>query len=386
MTETTETQKSLRLGIGILAAAAAVALLYYGRAFFVTLVIASMIAFLLDPVVVVVMRLRLPRGLASFVVCSVGLALLYLAGVGLYTQAVQISDDLPAYGQRVNQLVDAAATRMDRIENSVYQSIVPKRLRDTVTTTTPDPSAAKGKRRKAGAPAAPPEPPPQPAVQEVHVQQEPTPLLLYVYEYLREYYSTLLMASFVPFLVYFLLSWRDHIRNRYLMLFDGEARTAAESAWTGIGAMVRAYVIGNFMLGVLLTISSGLLFAAGNVPYWLLVAPISGFLSLVPYIGLPLALAPPLIAVLPRANDPGTYLFLIISVSVLHLLALNLMYPKLVGARVHLNPLIVTIALMFWGMLWGGIGLLLAIPLTAALKAVCDHVAGLRPYGRLLGD
>jgi predicted PurR-regulated permease PerM len=220
----------------------------------------------------------------------------------------------------------------------------------------------------------------------VHVQQEPTPLIRYVYDYLREYYSTLLMASFVPFLVYFLLSWRDHMRSRYLLLFDGQGRRAAEDAWVGIGAMVRAYVIGNFMLGILLTLSSALLFAAVKVPYWLLIAPISGFLSLVPYIGLPLAVIPPLVAALPTTKEPAVYLYLIISVGVLHLLALNLMYPKLVGARVHLNPLVVTVALMFWGMLWGGIGLLLAIPLTAACKALCDHVASLRPYGRLLGD
>ena len=38
------------------------------------------------------------------------------------------------------------------------------------------------------------------------------------------------------------------------------------------------------------------------------------------------------------------------------------------------------------GLAVGGIGLVLAIPLTAALKAVCDNVASLRPYGRLLGD
>jgi predicted PurR-regulated permease PerM len=41
---------------------------------------------------------------------------------------------------------------------------------------------------------------------------------------------------------------------------------------------------------------------------------------------------------------------------------------------------------MFWGMLWGGIGLVLAIPLTAAIKAVCDNVAGFEAYGKLLGD
>ena len=218
------------------------------------------------------------------------------------------------------------------------------------------------------------------------MQQEPTPLIRYAYDYLREFYSTLLMASFVPFLVYFLLSWRDRLRSRYLLLFEGEGRHTAAYAWVGIGAMVRAYVIGNFMLGILLTICSALLFAAVKVPYWLLAAAISGFLSLVPYIGLPLAMIPPLVAALPATREPAIYVYLIVSVAVLHLLALNLMYPKLVGARVHLNPLVVTIALMFWGMLWGGIGLLLAIPLTAACKAVCDNVASLRPYGRLMGD
>jgi predicted PurR-regulated permease PerM len=41
---------------------------------------------------------------------------------------------------------------------------------------------------------------------------------------------------------------------------------------------------------------------------------------------------------------------------------------------------------MFWGTVWGGIGLILAIPVTAALKAVFDHVDNMQPYGRLLGD
>ncbi len=194
------------------------------------------------------------------------------------------------------------------------------------------------------------------------------------------------MASFVPFLVYFLLSWSEHLRTRFLLLFDGEDRAAAEHAWTGVGAMVRAYVIGNFMLGLLLSVASALLFASVKLPYWLVVGPMSGFLSLVPYIGLPLAMIPPMIAALPAGREPTLYLFLAASVALLHLFALNLLYPKFVGARVHLNPLVVTVALMFWGMLWGGIGLLLAIPLTAALKAVCDNVVSLRPYGRLLGD
>jgi predicted PurR-regulated permease PerM len=113
---------------------------------------------------------------------------------------------------------------------------------------------------------------------------------------------------------------------------------------------------------------------------------LSGFLSLIPYAGLPLAVLPPLFAALPVYPTLPPYILIGSTVAVLHLLALNLLYPKIVGARVHLNPLVVTIALMVWGMLWGAAGLMLAIPLTAAIKAVCDNVGGLRSYGRLLGD
>jgi len=381
----TVTQKSLQVGVGILALGAAITLLYYGRVFFITVIIASMIAFLLDPMVVFFMRLRLPRALASFVVCSIGLLFLYLGGLGLYMEGLSIMDDLPAYGQRINQLVDSAAARMERFENGIYQAVMPKRVQDQSPTAQSDsqdgPPASKGKRKKAD----PPPPPSTPLVQEVHIQAEPTPLFSYVYAYLREYYGTLLMASFVPFLVYFLLSWRDHLRSRYLFLFEDEHRHAASQAWSGVGDMVRAYVIGNFLLGILLSVASALLFASVSLPYWPVIAPVSGFLSLVPYMGLPLAMIPPMIAALP-AGTPPLFLFLAVSVAMLHLLALNLMYPKFVGARVHLNPLVVTVALMFWGMLWGAIGLVLAIPITAGFKAVCDHVDSLQPYGRLLGD
>ena len=64
----------------------------------------------------------------------------------------------------------------------------------------------------------------------------------------------------------------------------------------------------------------------------------------------------------------------------------NLLYPAVVGARVHLNPLVVTVALMFWGTLWGAVGLVLAIPVTAAIKAYLDNTESLKHYGRLLGD
>jgi predicted PurR-regulated permease PerM len=374
------------VGVGILAAAAAVALLYYGRVFFITVVIAAIIAFLLEPMVGFFMKLHFPRGLASFVVCSLSLMVLYFVGLGLYTEGVAMMDDLPAYSDRINELVDGASLRVEHFQENVYRTLVPRRFQDGAEqqpVAPAEPAPARGRGSAATKKKQPDQPQPIP---EVRVRPEPTPLFNYVYDYLRSFYNVLLMASFVPFLVYFILSWRDHLRGRLLAMLEGDTRYTVSKALDGVAEMVRAYVIGNFLLGLLLTIASATLFALVKLPYWIVVAPMSGFLSLAPYIGMPLALAPPLVAALPRGDAPALYLYLCASVAMLHLLALNLLYPKFVGSRVHLNPLVVTIALLFWGMLWGGIGLLLAIPLTAAIKAIFDNVGSLQHYGRLLGD
>jgi len=183
-----------------------------------------------------------------------------------------------------------------------------------------------------------------------------------------------------------MLSWRDHVYNAFVQLFEGQAQVVANKSLEGIAAMVRGFVVGNFALGLFLALISSLLFWVLKMPYPLLIGPLSGFLSMVPYVGLPLAMVPPLFSALPIYRTMPPYLLAGSCVAVLHLLALNLLYPKVVGSRVHLNPLVVTVALMMWGVLWGAVGLILAIPLTAAIKAVCDNVGSLQPYGRLLGD
>ena len=116
------------------------------------------------------------------------------------------------------------------------------------------------------------------------------------------------------------------------------------------------------------------------------IGPLSAFFSLVPYVGLPLSVVAPVLAALAIPNKFKVVLTVALITAALHLVTMNFLYPKIIGRRVRLNPLAVTVALMFWGLLWGGVGLILAIPITAAIKAVCDNVESLEPYGRMLGD
>lgn len=59
--------------------------------------------------------------------------------------------------------------------------------------------------------------------------------------------------------------------------------------------------------------------------------------------------------------------------------------PMLLSRAAELSAVAVFVAIAFWSWAWGVPGMLLAVPILMAAKAVCDHVDGLRPYGRLIG-
>jgi predicted PurR-regulated permease PerM len=359
-----------------------IAILYYGRVFFITSLAAVILAFILEPFVTLLVRIRFPRSLASFVVCTAALLLVYLIGLGAYSQMSGLLEELPKYSQRIGELVDNVTQKVESMEQRTYQLVVPAKQRQPAPPP-PPPQTTRRRRRTAPEPTVPAQPAPIP---EVRIHQESTPIKDFISARLGSFYQIVLMASFVPFLVYFMLSWHDHVQRSFLQFFQGEDRSAAARSIQGIADMVRAFVVGNSLLGILLAAVSSLAFWLIHLPYPLLVGPLSGFLSLVPYVGLPMAALPPLFVAITVFNNISGYLLVIAIVSVAHLLALNLLYPKFVGSRVHLNPLAVTFSLMLWGFLWDAAGLLLAIPLTAAFKAVCDNVKGLRQVGKFLGD
>ena len=72
----------------------------------------------------------MPRAVASFIVCSVALLALYLLGLGLYTQFSGFVQELPTFSQRMNELVDNVAARVDEVEKRTYQVVIPKRFQE----------------------------------------------------------------------------------------------------------------------------------------------------------------------------------------------------------------------------------------------------------------
>ena len=133
--------------------------------------------------------------------------------------------------------------------------------------------------------------------------------------------SELVLAlTFVPFLVFFMLSWQDHVRSASVMLFSMENRNTAYVMLGLIARMIRSFIVGNFIIGVFLSVCSIAVFGMMGLPYFYFLGVISGFLSLIPYLGVLLAIIPPLIADLGHLTT-ATFLIVVAVVLGLHLVA-----------------------------------------------------------------
>ncbi len=371
--------------LGIIAAAAVVGILYWARIVFITATVAVITALILEPFVSLLCKIRFPRGLASFVVCAFALLAVYFAGLATYNQISSAAAEVPAFKEHLADFIVRVSDRIQAVQDSSARILMPARKAPAPAPAPVMPPSVRKSRKTVV--TQPPNPAVLPGfIPEVRIHDDRNPLVDYVYGQLGTLYQFVLMASFVPLLVYFMLSWRDHVYRSFLRFFEGTDRVSAARSLQGIAGMARAFVVGNFMIGIIVAAVSCGIFALIRLPYAFLAGTLSGLLSLVPYAGLVLALLPPVMAALATGAPSTTLLIAALVAIALHLAAMNVLYPTLVGARVHLNPLIVTFSLMFWGFLWDAAGLVLAIPITAGIKAVCDNVAGLRKYGRFLGD
>jgi len=346
--ETTETRGKHHWSLTLLGMALVVMFAYYGESVLAVLFFAVLLSFMLSPVVQVLERFRLPRALAALISVVAFLAVLYGISAASYNQAIIFADNVPKYSQKIRSVLRP------------FQQDAEKLQRTGEAVGEPEPSN----------------------VVPVRQVQSWSEVLTHGAGTVTD---IVLAASFIPFLAYFLLTWQSHARSATVMLFPLHHRHTAFVTLGLIGKMLQSFIVGNLLIGLLISGASVAIFGLLHVPFFYFVGFLSGFLSLVPYLGIVLAMVPPILVGLGQL-EPGDLVIVVFCTVGLHLFALNVLYPKLLGSRLRLNPLAVTIALLFWGAVWGAIGLVLAIPITGAIKIVFDHVESMKPYADWLGE
>ncbi len=333
----------------IIAAGIVIAFCYWASTVLVTLLAAVLMAYFLDPLVTWLEDIHIPRALGSLLIVLLTLALLAGLGWTLIERFDQFGRDWPQYRAPLRSAVAAVDSRLKSLEMHVSE-ITP-------------PAAHVGR--------------------ELTIS-ESNPLRDALLGRLSSLYSFLFSVTFIPFLVFFMLAAKRQVWHATMELFPVDKRTQAKDTLADVTHVLRSYLAGTALVALLLVLASWGFFYVIGIDFPFLVALVSGLCNMVPYIGAVMSWLPPLLVGLKQFHSVGPFIGIFAMLTFFHIIAANLLVPALVGWRVRLNAMALTVSLLFWGWLWGAMGLILAIPITAVIKVICDHVDGWQPVGRWL--
>src|SRR6185312_6268522 len=294
--------------------AVVLAICYLAKLVLVTLLVSVLIAFMLEPIVSVLQRVRVPRSAGALIAVLVLLAVCWGASYFFYSRAVSFAHEMPRYSQKIRGMIGPFTQRTSDLKRTTEQ-ILPGET--------------------------------QQAKKAVPVRVESSGGSDFLTKNIGTVTEVVLTITFIPFLVYFMLSWQEHARTKSVQLFRPEHRTTAYVTLGQISLMMKSFIAGNFIIGVFMSVASMAVFGMLGLPYFYFLGVISGFLSLMPYLGVILAVIPPLAAGLGSVKDTGL-IIIVATVLTLHLFSMNVLYPKVIGKRLQLNPLLVTISLLLW--------------------------------------
>ncbi len=332
----------------VLAVSAAVAIFYYAAPILIPMAIAAATAYTLTPVVVFLKKIKIPHFLAVLIVMLILLGIGVVLTMILVSQLADLAGDLPNYQKAAfnffNKAKDWAGSYL-----SQFPGLFPD-IKDTKL----DPSYFAGAGK-------------------------------IIFKGIGSVTSLAFSGFLMFFLTYFMLSDYDLFVEKFRRLFGTDKQDATSTILNQINKQIRGFI--TVKVGV--TIGMSVIFTVGllimNVKYAYIWGPLAGVLNLIPYVGAIIGAIPPIaVAGITKgsivAMIPVALLFLIVQI-----LESNIITPKLTSDSVDLNPLAVLVSSIIWGYLWGGIGVIMAVPITAAVKVVCDNIESLEPIGVLLG-
>lgn len=197
-----------------------------------------------------------------------------------------------------------------------------------------------------------------------------------------------LLANVSLVLIYFmfLLYYKGHIKQFIIMLVGKNEQAPTTELLQSITNVSQQYILGLCKMIVCLWILYGIGFSVLGVKNAIFFAILCGVLEVVPYVGnLTGSLLTLVVAAIHGASAPTLFGIAAVYGSV-QLFQGWVLEPLILGAQVKINALFTIIALVVGELLWGIAGIVLAIPLTAMLKIICDHITVLKPYGFLMGE
>jgi predicted PurR-regulated permease PerM len=387
---------------------AVVAVLYFAREVLIPLAMAILVSFLLAPIVSRLQRWGFSRVPAVLTAVACASALVFVVAWIFIYQMLDLGEQLPTYKENIVKKIDTlqssfgpwfrrATETLDDLNSKLDQ---PQASGDKTQSNESAESSSTDSTNANTSGASTRENPVVPENASAENKKKPVPVSVVsgptsIPDMLTSYIGPLLApfgtAAVIAVLAIFILIEREDLRNRFIRLVgDRQLHTttdALDDASTRVSRYLLMLLIVNVSYGF--TVSLGLWLLGQvttpipNVVVWGLMATVLRF---IPYIGPWIAAILPIVLSLAISDGWMQPLLVIGLFIVLELLSNNVMEPLLYGSSTGISSFGIIISAVFWTWLWGGVGLVLATPLTVCLMVLGRHVSQFRYIEILLGD
>jgi len=349
----------------VIASAAAIALLHWASEVFIPIVLSVLISYALEPAVVTLMRVRLPRVVAA------ALVMLLFTG-GLAYSGYALSDDAAVMVAAVPEA--AAKLRMTLRRNTSSGTIQQVQQAANELQRAADETAA---RNPVGA-----------GVQRVQVEEPAIDVRGYLTLGSASAIAFAGQATLVVFFVFFLLASGDLVKRKLVKLVGPslERKKITVQILNEIDAQIERFLVLRVVTSAIVGVVTWLAFRWMGVNHPAIWGIAAGVFNSIPYFGPVIVGGATAVA---GFLQFGT-IAMALSVAGVSLVITSiegwLLTPWLTSRAARTNEVAMFIGLIFWSFVWGIWGTLLAVPMLVVVKAFCDRIDDLKPIGELLGD
>ncbi len=359
----------MTVGVGILAVIASVAALYFGRAFFIPLLIGILTSYALHPIVDWLKAHHIPRAVGAALVLIILIAAASWLAISLKNDAEEMIEKLPEAARKVRQHVsdarDSGPTAFEKIQEAATE------LQKAAADATGANASAK---------------PSLPAV-SIQAREPGSWWRDYLFAQSAPLILVISQTPIVLLLAYFLLASGEHFRRKLVQLVGPSLshKKDAVRILQEVDIQIQRYLFAIMGSNILVAIGTWLAFEALGMEQAGVWGVIGGVLHFIPYLG-PVMFA--ILSGIAAFIQFGTLLeaLMIAGASLLVATIIGSIFMTWLQSRLsRVNAAVLFISLLFFGWLWGIWGLLLGAPLIAIIKVICDRVESLKPVSELLG-
>ncbi|WP_148863656.1 AI-2E family transporter [Marinobacter fonticola] len=360
--------KSINIRSTALVLLTTVATLYFiewAQAVLLPLVVSVLLSYALDPLVSLLERLHLPRVLSAALILSLLVGILGLSSVPLKEEAAAMLDKVPVAMDRFQRTSNGGATEESMVEKAQKAA---KKIEATAAEDDDNNDTPIG-------------------VTPVMIVDKPLDIKQYMMQGSSAAIVLITQCFSVLLLVFFLLSVGSLYKRKVVRISGPSFGRMRKAVWimNDFHLQVRRFLFVMLLSGIFVGILTWLAFVIMDVEQAALWGVLAGVASAIPYLGPFLVLIGSGAAAFIQFG--ALDMAILVGGISLGITSIQgyLLTPWLTSQMSSLNPVAIFVGLLFWGWLWGPVGLVIAMPLLMIVKSLCDHITNLRAVGELLG-